>query len=183
MEFRDYFRACIELVEEAKVEYLIIGGIAVGVFGEPRFTQDVDIIIFIKKPELGSFLVRAEEMGFSFDRKMVLSEAKERGVFRLFLEDLHLDLLIAYTELERRALKRKVSVKIFDKDVFLPSKEDLLLLKIIPNRLRDLIDAEGIALRHKGRLDRKYLESWAQKISDEAEDMAIWNRLMKVLKE
>ncbi len=46
MEFKDYFRTCIELIEEAKIEYLIIGGIAVGVFGEPRFTQDVDIIIF-----------------------------------------------------------------------------------------------------------------------------------------
>lgn len=183
MEFRDYFRACIELMEEAIPEYLIIGGIAVGVFGEPRFTQDVDLIIFTEKTKLETFLAKAEEMGFSFDKKVVLSEAKERGVFRLFISEFHLDLLIASTELERSALKRKVSVRIFDKDVFLPSKEDLLLLKIIPNRPKDLIDAEGIALRHKGKLDRKYLEYWAQRLSDEAEDMAIWNNLMKVLEE
>ena len=45
------------------------------------------------------------------------------------------------------------------------------------------IDAEGIALRHKGKLDRKYLEFWTQKLSDEAEDITIWNRLMKLLGE
>lgn len=183
MSFKDYFRACIELMEKAKTDYLVIGGIAVGVFGEPRFTQDVDVIIFIEKTKLEAFLARSEETGFSFDEKTVLSEAEERGVFRVFLEEFHLDFLIASTELERSALKRKVLVKIFDKDVFLPSKEDLLLFKIIPNRPKDLIDAEGIALRHKGKLDRKYLEFWAQELSDEAEDITIWNRLMKLLGE
>ena len=34
MNFRDYFRACIELMEKAKTDYLVIGGIAVGVFGD-----------------------------------------------------------------------------------------------------------------------------------------------------
>jgi hypothetical protein len=44
-----------------------------------------------------------------------------------------------------------------------------------------MLDAKSVAVRHKGRLDRQYLKKWAQAISDEAEDMGIWERLVKVL--
>ena len=43
------------------------------------------------------------------------------------------------------------------------------------------LDVQSIVTRHNTHLDRKYLEKWAQLLSDEAEDMAIWNRLTKVL--
>lgn len=57
----------------------------------------------------------------------------------------------------------------------------MILLKIIVGRDKDMLDAKSVAVRHKGRLDRQYLKKWAQAISDEAEDMGIWERLVKVL--
>ena len=50
-------------------------------------------------------------------------------------------------------------------------------------RDKDMLDAKSIVIRHKDKLDRKYLEEWIQQISDEARDMAIWNRLIKLLTE
>ncbi len=57
----------------------------------------------------------------------------------------------------------------------------MILFKIIVGRDKDIIDAKSIVLRHREQIDRRYLEKWAQRISDEAEDIGIWNRLNEVL--
>ncbi|MEW6007330.1 MAG: hypothetical protein AB1595_04145 [bacterium] len=48
-------------------------------------------------------------------------------------------------------------------------------------RMTQDFDMENIAIRHKGRLDEKYLISWAQTLSDEAEDMRIYNEIKRLL--
>jgi hypothetical protein len=37
-------------------------------------------------------------------------------------------------------------------------------------RDKDMLDAKSIVIRHKNKLDRKYLEKWTQQISDEGHD-------------
>jgi hypothetical protein len=182
IRFSDYFRASIDLIESSDIDYLIIGGVAVGVWGNIRVTEDLDLIIFISPKNLKVLLEKAKSSGFKFDEKTISKQAKEVGVFKIFYKNYHLDFLIASTDLERSALKRKKKVKIFDKEVFVPSKEDLLLLKIIPGRPKDLLDAESIANRQRNKLDVEYLRTWAQKLSDEAEDMRIYNELQKILR-
>ncbi len=179
--FDDYFRKSTELAEKSNVDYLIIGGIAVGVWGEARFTEDIDFIIFTSKKDVRFLLKKAKDTGFHFEKNIVNKDIKTIGVFKLFYKNYHLDFLIASTELEKSALKRKIAVKVFDKSVFVPSKEDLVLLKVVAGREKDLLDAKGIAARHNGKFDEKYLVKWAQALSDEAEDMRIYNEIKRLL--
>ncbi|MCM8795642.1 MAG: nucleotidyltransferase [Candidatus Omnitrophica bacterium] len=181
VSFSDYFRASIDLVERSKVDYLIIGGVAVGVWGKPRLTEDLDLMIFIQRKNLKIVFENAKKLGFKFNEKKIIAQAKLVGVFKIFYKHFHLDFLIPSLEFEKDALKRKQKVKIFEREVFVPSKEDLLLLKIIPGRPKDIVDAEGIVDRHKNKLDIKYLETWAQKLSDEAQDLRIYNELKRLL--
>lgn len=181
IKFSDYFRASIDLVETAKIDYLVIGGVAVGVWGNIRVTEDLDLIIFIPRKNVKVILEKSKTLGFRFDERIVLKQAEEAGVFKIFYKDYHLDFLIASIELEKSALKRKIKITIFNREVCVPSKEDLLLLKIIAGRPKDMLDAEGIVNRQKERLDIKYLESQAQRLCDEAEDMRIWNELQRLL--
>ena len=51
------------------------------------------------------------------------------------------------------------------------AERTMILLEIIPGRDKDLLDAKSIVLRYKGKLDTDYLETWATKLCDEAEDM------------
>ena len=181
IKFSDYFRVSIDLVETSKVDYLIIGGVAVGVWGNIRVTEDLDLIIFVPKRNVKLILKNAKSLGFEFNEKIVITQAKDVGIFKIFYRNFHLDFLIASIDFERSALQRKRKVKIFNKEVFVPTKEDLLLLKIIAGRPKDIFDAEGIVNRQKGKLDIKYLETWAQKLSDEAQDLRIWNELKRLL--
>ncbi len=61
------------------------------------------------------------------------------------------------------------------------SPEDLILLKVLAGRDKDMLDATGVARRHAERLDIPYLEQTLRPICDLAEDMTPWNRLKRVL--
>ena len=82
-----------------------------------------------------------------------------------------------------QAFNRRKTIALYGIKAFFPTPEDLILFKIIPGRKQDLLDAERVVLRHEGKLDTEYLKSWARKLSDQAEDMRIWNELKTLLKD
>jgi len=181
MKFSDLFSKAVTLLENAEVDYLLIGGVAIGVWGKPRVTQDVDFIVFIPREDIEKIIKKGKILGFQF-KKVAHPQFPEAGVFKLYYGIYHVDFIIASTELEKIAFKRKVKVRIFGKEVFVPSKEDLILLKLIPGRGIDIFDAENIAKRYSGKLDKKYLQEWAQKLSDQAQDMRIYKEVQRLLK-
>jgi len=176
-----FCEAVINFLEESKKPYLVIGGVAVSVIGEPRMTQDIDLIVSIQKQDISHFLESAIANGFELDIEKELVKVERTGTFRINRGPFHADIIIASTSLEKSAFARAQKIRLIDRVVSFPSPEDLILLKIIVGRDKDMLDAKSIVIRHKERLDKKYLEKWAQELSDEAEDMGIWNRLMKVL--
>lgn len=176
-----FCEAVIDFLEASNVTYLVVGGVAVSIIGEPRMTQDIDLIVSLKKQEIRPFLESALAHEFEINIEKELQQIKQTGTFRLGLGAFHADIIIASTPFEESAFVRVQRIKFMDKIASFPSPEDLILFKIIVGRDKDMLDAKSIAIRHKHRLDRKYLEKWTQTISDEAEDMSIWNRLMKVL--
>jgi len=178
----EFCSAVIDFFERENVSYLVIGGLAVSVIGEPRMTQDIDLIVAIKKQDVPTFLEDALRNGFELDIEKELQRTELTGTFRLRRELYHADIIIASISLEESAFARSQKIKLLDRMVPFPSPEDLILLKIIVGRDKDILDAKSIIIRHRNKLDKIYLELWAQKLSDEAEDMKIWNRLMTLLK-
>ncbi len=172
----------LDLVTTLQVPSLLIGGLAVGVVGEARLTQDVDLILALPIRKLRMFTQRATEAGF-FISRVALEEAPVTGAVRLTWRGLHLDVIFASTAFERSAFARKLTVTLMGRWVSVPTPEDLILLKLIPGRDKDLLDAKTIVVRHRGRLDVRYLEQWAQRLSDEAEDVRIWQNVQRVLQE
>jgi hypothetical protein len=65
MILNKHFREFIELLEKHHVEYLVVGGYAVGFHGFPRYTGDLDVFVAIS-PRNAEGLVRAfSDFGFS----------------------------------------------------------------------------------------------------------------------
>ena len=81
------------------------------------------------------------------------------------------------------AYKRRKSIQLHGVKAVFPSPEDLILMKIIPGRQKDLLDAKGVIMRHKGKLDTQCLKTWAMKLCNEAQDMRIWQVLNNLLKD
>lgn len=173
----------ISLVEETRTPYIVIGGLAVGVIGEPRLTHDIDLIVFLAIENIQAFLEKSKKRGFIFNDKEVFKEIRSTGTFRLNYGLFHADFIIASTRLEKNALKRGQKIMLFGKKAVFPSPEDLILLKIIPGRERDLLDAKSIVKRHFDKLDKRYLEKWSMKLSDEAEDLRVYNQIKRLIRE
>jgi hypothetical protein len=179
----DVYKKIVTFLNKGKYKYLIIGGIAAGVIGEPRITADVDVDIVISRKDVPIFLDKAKKDGFRVIKARCLDLVERTGVFQIDYEGFHIDFIIASTELEKEAFERAKILKLYGIRAFFPTPEDLLLLKIIPGRDKDLLDAKSIALRHKGKLDTRYLKTWAMKLCDEAQDMRILNTLKDLLKD
>jgi hypothetical protein len=60
-----HFREFIGLLEKHKVEYLIVGGYAVGLHGFPRYTGDLDVFVAISPANAGGLLKAFADFGFS----------------------------------------------------------------------------------------------------------------------
>lgn len=179
----DVYKKIVTFLNKGKYKYLIIGGIATGVIGEPRITADVDVDIIISRKDVPIFLDKAKKDGFRVIKARCLDLVERTGVFQIDYEDFHIDFIIASTEFEKEAFERAKTLKLYGIKAFFPTPEDLLLLKIIPGRDKDLLDAKSIALRHKGKLDTRYLKTWAMNLCDEAQDMRILNTLKDLLKD
>ncbi len=177
----DVFKKLVSFLNKEKFEYIIIGGIAAGTLGEPRVTGDVDVDILLDRNNISEFLNKAKRARFKIDKQKCINRAKLTSVFQISYGDFHIDFIIASIDFEKEAIKRKRIIKLYAIKAFFPTPEDFILLKIIPARPQDLIDVEKVIIRYKGKLDKKYLETWAQKLSDEAEDMRIYNELQRLL--
>jgi len=145
--------------------------------GEPRMTQDIDLIVFIRKISLPIFLSSAKQAGFTVNRQRAMKDVVERGTCTIGFRGVAIDLILASTDLEESAWRRKIRRKIFGRLVNLPSLEDFILLKMIPGRPKDLMDAGNVAVSAGKKLDRKYLRLWAERFCDRAEGMRVMRQL------
>ena len=183
MALVDAYKKIVKFLNKGDYNYIIIGGIAASTIGEPRITADVDVDIVINKEDVPDFLGKAAKAGFDVPVKKCLKSAEQVGVFQISFGNYHIDFIIASTDLEVQACKRHKSIQLHGVKAFFPTAEDLILMKIIPGREKDLLDTKGIIIRNEGKLDIQYLESWAMKLCDEAQDMRIWHTLEKLLKD
>jgi predicted nucleotidyltransferase len=60
-----HFQDFLGLLEKHKVEYVIVGGYAVGVHGFPRYTGDMDIFVAISRENAGRLVNVFAEFGFA----------------------------------------------------------------------------------------------------------------------
>lgn len=177
------FREIRALLTSGRFRHLFIGGLAVLAAGEPRMTQDVDLILFVPKGRLPDFLGRAAKRGFRVNRRQAILDAESRGACAIAFGGVAVDIIIASTDFEESAWLRRRRVRLFGLVANVPAAEDLILLKMIPGRPRDLEDVKSIGLSSGSRLDRRYLRRWIEVLCDRAEDMRMLRQLeaMKIL--
>jgi predicted nucleotidyltransferase len=144
-----------------KIPYMIIGGQAVLLYGEPRLTRDIDVTIGADVTWLPDLLRSVEDIGLiplpgnvdSFVRKtMVLPTQHETTGIRV-------DFIFSFTSYEVEAIARAHRVTMAGQEVAFASVEDLVIHKIFAGRPRDLEDVRSVLLRNPN-VDTGYIRSW-----------------------
>lgn len=114
--FRKTLSRLIEILTRHGVRFHLTGGITSVAYGEPRMTQDIDIVV--DNPSLtvslDAFTAAAKEAGFIFDAEAVRRGVAEKAMFQLFdmAEALKID--IYPREMIPGELDRSASLEVFE---------------------------------------------------------------------
>lgn len=143
---------------------MVIGGQAVLIYGEPRFTKDIDITLGIDISGLGKIIEMASQL-----RLKILPDNIEEFVKQTMVlptldpkTGLRIDFIFSYSNYEKTALKRVKKIKFGRVYVNFASLEDIIIHKIISGRPRDIEDVRIICLKNPD-YDRKYIITWLKR--------------------
>jgi hypothetical protein len=143
--FSQDFKEFIVLLIENKVEYLIVGGYAVGVHGHPRYTGDLDIWLNSTPQNAALILKAVNEFGFESFNLSQADFIKPGNVIQLGYPPIRIDLL---TEIDGVAFeecyKNRLIVTIDDLLVNFISYNDLIKNKRESGRPRDIDDIDNL---------------------------------------
>lgn len=179
-DFEQFLLTSLKLMEDSSIDYMIIGGIAAGIWGKPRFTQDIDVAIKLEKEKIPNLLKKAQIYGFRFEKE-VEKKLKSTGIARLKFGFKSLDIISALVGFEKNALKRKKEIKLFNHEAYIASPEDLILYKLISSRNIDMADIENIVDAQNKKLDKKYLKKWGYILSSQLDLPFIKEKLKEIL--
>jgi hypothetical protein len=74
-------------LNDAKVRYIVVGGVAVNLHGFARFTKDLDLIFAFDESNLKTALSTLESLGFKPLLPVVMSEFADAGIRKTWIED------------------------------------------------------------------------------------------------
>ena len=169
MEQEDLLKKIAGILHTLDIPYIITGGIAVVVWGRPRFTADIDIVVELipqKLDALAAALLKIEKDVY-LDKDMMRHALDRKGEFNFIhpASGLKVDFWMLKDEpFDRARMRRRVKKKIAGSTIFLTSPEDLILMKMLwyqeSQSTRQLEDIASV-LRIQKKLDWRYLRAWA----------------------
>ncbi len=164
---RGLIRRVVAALDRAAIPYMLTGSLASSFHGEPRSTQDIDIVIDPEKDSLERLLSAFPTDDYYVSREAALSALEVRGFFNVV--DLQtgwkVDFIIRKDRaFSRTEFERRQSDELFGIRLHIASPEDVILVKLewakISDSDRQIRDAAGI-LRLKGdAINFAYIQGW-----------------------
>ncbi len=137
-DFKDF----IKFLNEYKVRYLLVGGWAVGIYGNPRATKDIVFFIAIDDENIHNLLKVLKKFGTPIVEKGVFQE--KGNVFRMGRSPIQIDIINEASGINfEDCYKKRNVIKTDEIDISVISKEDLIRNKQASGRHRDLADIES----------------------------------------
>ena len=137
------FKEFIQCLNSNKVKYLLLGGWAVGIYGQPRVTKDIDFLISKDKNNLNKLRKALNEFG---SPPIDLNGFEKDGfVIRIGSSPILIDLINKASGIDiEDCYNRRKKIKIGNINVSVISPEDLIINKKASGRGQDAVDAEKL---------------------------------------
>ncbi|MGC2434025.1 MAG: hypothetical protein WA433_09605 [Desulfobaccales bacterium] len=153
-------------LQAEQVRGVVIGGVAASLWGRPRLTRDVDALVLLEEGRWGDFLAAGAGHGFLPRRDGALAFARETRVLlmRHGESGIDLDLVFGSLPFEKEAAIRAKWVDLGGVAIPLSSPEDLIVMKAVAHRPRDLEDIAAI-LAAQPELNVRRVRRWLREFS------------------
>ncbi len=171
MGLREFLNQAVDILDQLNIPYIVTGALAASFYGLPRTTHDIDLMIELKQKHVAP-LVKAFSKEFYISSKAVQEAISRSSVFNVIdsQSGLKIDFWIARPEaFDRERFLRRRQETVFDRSLWLPSPEDVILSKLLWHKEskidKHFVDAKGVWEVMIGSLDTSYLQDWATKLS------------------
>jgi len=161
------------VLEAAGIPYVVTGSVVTALYGEPRFTQDADIVV-AGSPGLGDKLAAAFPPPRYYAPADDIDTSLKQGIIANIIDsetgakvDLHPKKAGAF---EESFFARRRRVVVAGVELWFPSAEDAILSKLRWARAtgdgeRHVRDARAVYHVQGAALDKNYLREWAARLS------------------
>jgi hypothetical protein len=185
--FQELAEIAVTCLDESSIEYVLVGGATVGVYGIIRSTEDLDFMLMLDSTErekIKSFIECLQKNQLSITEEELIQGLEEQShitVFDLKNPLLRLDLKQIRTKMDYSTFKQRKKVDLFGsgKDFWISSAESLIIVKLSSGfqSEKDLDDVRGILLRSSAILDWDLLE----KLSETFESKKLLDKIVREL--
>lgn len=166
------------LLDQYEGRAVIIGGIAASLLGTPRLTADLDAMVLLSIDALPELLDAAKAEGlvervsnpeaFARRTRVVLLRHAESGI--------GIDISLGMLPFEQEMVARSEVYQLESLEIRLPTPEDLIIMKAVAHRPKDLLDIQGIIQSHPD-LDRRRIRQWVTQFAELLEMPELWDAI------
>ena len=178
----DFFGRLITLLEQTGIPFMVAGSLGSGVHGQPRTTNDMDVVISPTEEQLRQFLASLGP-NYYVSKQAAQEAFRQRSMFNIIDLDsgLKADLIFRKDRpFSLEEFQRRRPVTLLGTTAPVASPEDIILSKLEWSKItesdRQIQDALGVAVVQGSSLDGAYLRQWA-------EELGVTDRLEEVLAE
>lgn len=170
MTQEQFLREIVQRLQNCGIPLMIAGSLASSYHGEPRSTNDIDLVIDPTADQLEAFVASFSE-DYYVSPEAAREALRQRGMFNVI--DLtggwKADFILRKTRpFSVEEFGRRIPARIFDESVSVVTPEDAILSKLEWSResgsQRQYRDALGVAVLHWTNLDRSYLTHWGREL-------------------
>ncbi len=149
------------LLDRHRIPYMVIGGQAVLLYGEPRLTKDIDITLGVGLESLDAIKAIVDRLSLKYLTQDVDTFVKETMVLPVIEErtGIRVDLIFSFSPYERQAIERARKIPLGRAKIKFAALEDVVIHKIIAGRPRDIEDVQSILVKNPG-YDSQYIKKW-----------------------
>ena len=139
------FKELLNLFKKHNVKYLVVGGYAVMLYTEPRFTKDLDLLISIEIKNATAVYNALKEFGAPLADLTVKDFSQEGYFYQMGRPPVRVDILMSIPGVKfSSAWSRRKQLTIDGVEMNFISKEDLIASKKASGRPQDLIDVKNL---------------------------------------
>jgi hypothetical protein len=159
-----YYFEVLEALYKGRVRYLIVGGLAVNLYGVPRVTQDIDLIISTSKTNILKVISILKNLGYVPRLPVSPEDLADSDKVKDWIENRNLkafsfchkkdsykeiDIVLVHPLDFEESFKNRTVKRVRDIEIYLASIDDIIKTKEFSGRAQDISDIEMLKKARK----------------------------------
>ena len=156
------------------IQYALIGALASGYHGRPRYTQDVDLLLLVPQLALPSLLDELREKGFDIDVESAIRAWNQDHMTVFRFRGVRIDWLKPVLPVFQHVLDRAAEQELLGAKIRVAAPEGLIILKLLAFRPQDQLDIQNLLAANRGQLDPHFVRSECQSVIPAGDERLSW---------